>query len=48
MPASSARPKRQTMEAALGMREAQGIMELLSDTTTPGQPTAGARDTSGV
>ncbi len=44
MPANSAKPKRQTMEAALGIKEAQGFMGLLNDTTTPGQPTVGARD----
>lgn len=44
MPTNSVKPKRQTMEAALGIREAQGIMGLLNDTTTPGQPTVGARD----
>lgn len=38
------KPKKQSLGSALNLKEPAGIMALLSDTATPGEPMQGARD----
>lgn len=40
----TARPKKQSLESALNLKEPAGIMALLNDTAKPGEPLQGARD----